>query len=43
MSGMVIFVDLIFTNLFERPFTKLFDVKCANAAIACLYRACNAD
>jgi hypothetical protein len=38
-----VFVDWIFTTLFEPLFTKLFDVIGANAAIACLYRACNAD
>jgi hypothetical protein len=37
------FVDRIFTTLFERPFTNVFDVTEANAAISCVYRACNAD
>jgi hypothetical protein len=39
----IIFVDLIFTTLFERPFTKVFDVPGANSAFSCLYRARNAD
>jgi hypothetical protein len=43
MPAFTIFVDRIFTTLFERPFTKLFDARCANAAFACLYRACNGD
>jgi hypothetical protein len=38
-----VFVDWIFTTLFEPLFTKLFDVIGPNSAIACLYRACNAD
>jgi hypothetical protein len=37
------FVDRIFTTLFEPLFTKLLDVTSPNFAIACLYRACNAD
>jgi hypothetical protein len=43
MPAFTIFVDRIFTTLFERPFTKLFDVISANAAIACVYRTCNGD
>jgi hypothetical protein len=39
----IIFVDAIFTTLFECPFTNVFDVTNANAAIPCLYRACKAD
>ena len=39
----IIFVDAIFTTLFERLFTKLFDVISQTAAISCLYRARNAD
>jgi len=37
-----IFVDAIFTTLFERLFTKVFDVVAQTAAFSCLYRACNA-
>jgi len=40
---LIIFVDLIFTTSFERPFTKVFDVIGANATFACLYQARNAD
>jgi hypothetical protein len=43
MPAFTIFVDRIFTNFIERPFTKLIDVISANAAISCLYRACNSD
>ena len=39
----IIFVDAIFTTLFERLFTNVFDVTSANAAISWLCRACNAD
>jgi hypothetical protein len=39
----IIFVDRIFTTLFERLFTNIFYVTTANAAISWLYRACNAD
>jgi hypothetical protein len=39
----IMFVDAIFTILFERLFTNIFDVTSATAAIACLYRGCNAD
>jgi hypothetical protein len=39
----IIFVDAIFTTLFERPFTKVFEVIAQSATISCLYRACNAD
>ena len=39
----IIFVDAIFTTLFERLFTNVFDVTSANAAISWLYRASNAD
>jgi hypothetical protein len=39
----IIFVDAIFTTLFERLFTNLFDETRANTAIACVYRECNAD
>jgi hypothetical protein len=38
-----IFVDAIFTTLFERPFTNTFDVIAQTQAFACLYRAGNAD
>jgi hypothetical protein len=34
-----IFVDAIFTTLFERPFTNVFDVTAPLAAPACLYPA----
>jgi len=39
----IIFADAIFTNLFERLFTKVFDVTRANPWISCLCRACNGD
>jgi hypothetical protein len=39
----IIFVDAIFTTLFEPLFTNFFDVTSANAPIPCLYRAGNAD
>jgi hypothetical protein len=39
----IVFVDAIFTTLFERLFTKLFDVTDANRDGCCVYRACNAD
>ena len=39
----IIFVDAIFTILFECPFTKVFDVAAQTIAISCLYPACNAD
>jgi hypothetical protein len=42
-SPFIIFVDAIFTNPFERAFTKLFEPISRIAAIACLYRASNAD
>jgi hypothetical protein len=42
-ASFTIFVDAIFTTLFERLFTKVFDVAAQTAAIPCLYRACNAD
>jgi hypothetical protein len=35
-------VDAIFTILFERLFTKVFDVNALNAANTCVYRAGNA-
>jgi hypothetical protein len=35
-------VDEIFTTLFERLFTKSFDVNAQSAANTCVYRACNA-
>jgi hypothetical protein len=35
----IIFVDAIFTNLFERLFTNMFDVIAPIAAISCLYPA----
>ena len=39
----IIFVDAMFTTLFPSPFTNIFDVIDANAAIPCVYRAGNAD
>ena len=39
----IIFVDAIFTTLFGRLFTKVFDVTGANPSGSCVYRACNAD
>jgi hypothetical protein len=33
------FVDAIFTTLFERPFTNVFDVMAQTPAPACLYPA----
>ena len=35
----IIFVDAIFTTLFERPFTNAFDVMAKTPALACLYPA----
>jgi hypothetical protein len=39
----IIFVDRIFTNLFEPPFTNVFDVSAQRPASSCVYRGCNAD
>ena len=39
----IIFVDRIFTTLFECPFTNAFDVIGPKRAGACVYRAGNAD
>jgi len=39
----IIFVDAIFTTLFERLFTKVFDVTGANPSSCCVYLACHAD
>jgi hypothetical protein len=39
----IIFVDAIFTTLFEPLFTNVFDVMAQTSAFACLYRAGNAD
>jgi len=39
----IIFVDAIFTTLFEPLFTNVFDVIAGNAVFSCLYRGCNAD
>jgi hypothetical protein len=39
----IIFVDRIFTTLFERLFTNVFDVIAQNPAIPCVYRARHAD
>jgi hypothetical protein len=35
----IIFVDAIFTTLFERPFTNVFDVIAQIAAFSCVYPA----
>jgi hypothetical protein len=37
------FVDAIFTTLFERLFTKVLDAKTQTAALSCVYRARHAD
>jgi hypothetical protein len=39
----IIFVDAIFTTLFERLFTKVLDAKTQTAALSCVYRARHAD
>jgi hypothetical protein len=39
----IIFVDAIFTTLFERLFTKVFDAETQTAALSCVYRARHAD
>ncbi len=39
----IIFVDRIFTTLFECPFTNVFIVTARAQAIPCVYRECNAD
>jgi hypothetical protein len=39
----IIFVDAIFTTLFERLFTNVFDVIGAKSANSCVCRARNAD
>jgi hypothetical protein len=39
----ITFVDAIFTILFERLFTNVFDVPAESVANPCLYPACNAD
>jgi hypothetical protein len=41
-NSFTIFVDRIFTTLFEPLFTNIFDAVAPIAAIACLYRAGNA-
>ena len=38
-----IFVDRIFTNLFEPLFTKLFDAAGADPGFPCVYHGCNGD
>jgi hypothetical protein len=35
----IIFVDAIFTTLFEHPFTNVFDVMAQTPASACVYPA----
>jgi len=39
----IIFVDEIFTTLFERLFTNVFDVIGAKSANHCVCHACHAD
>jgi hypothetical protein len=39
----IIFIDAMFTTLFERLFTKVFDVIAGTATISCVYRGCHAD
>ncbi len=39
----IIFVDGIFTTLFECPFTNVFDVTAQTQVFPCVYRRCNAD
>jgi len=39
----IIFVDGIFTTLFECPFTNVFDVTAQTQVFPCVYRGCNAD
>jgi hypothetical protein len=39
----IIFIDAMFTTLFERPFTKVLEVIAQIAANTCVYRACHAD
>jgi hypothetical protein len=39
----IIFVDGIFTTLFEWLFTNVFDVTAPTQVIPCVYRGCNAD
>jgi hypothetical protein len=39
----IIFVDAIFTTLFQRLFTNAFDVIGTSTANTCVYRDCNAD
>jgi len=39
----IIFVDRIFTNLFERPFTKVFDARAQTSTNPCVYRVGHAD
>jgi hypothetical protein len=39
----IIFVDGIFTTLFEWLFTNVFDVTAPTQVIPCVYRRCNAD
>jgi hypothetical protein len=39
----IIFVDGIFTTLFEWLFTNVSDVTAPTQVIPCVYRGCNAD
>jgi hypothetical protein len=43
MVFFIIFVDGIFTTLFEWLFTNVFDVTAPTQVIPCVYRRCNAD
>jgi hypothetical protein len=39
----IIFVDAMFTTLFERLFTKVFDAEAQTTALCCVCLARNAD
>jgi hypothetical protein len=39
----IIFVDAIFTTLFERRFTNVFDAAAQTTALPCVYLARHAD
>jgi hypothetical protein len=42
LAVFIIFIDAIFTTLFEPPFTKLFEVTGGTCANSCVCRAGNA-
>jgi hypothetical protein len=42
-SSFIIFVDRIFTSSIGRAFTNACDATREKPAIACVWRACNAD